>query len=101
MACSKTLNCVRQKRYSRSHITSAALTNVGTNRIPNVPGHTLTTVTVDLAPVHLTSVHTHNTFVYVCVLEGGVRIQLGNAKPIKYSARDSWIEHPGVSHTLT
>jgi quercetin dioxygenase-like cupin family protein len=39
--------------------------------------------------------------VYVYVLEGDVRSQLGNAKPVEYTAGGSWTEHPGSVHTLT
>lgn len=39
--------------------------------LPNAPGNTLTSVTIDLAPGHLASAHTHEAFVYVYVLEGG------------------------------
>ncbi len=69
--------------------------------LPNIPGHALTAVTVQLAPGNISPAHKHETFVYVYVLEGRVRSQLGNAKPVEYTAGESWVEPPGIVHTLT
>ncbi|WP_120497341.1 cupin domain-containing protein [Kiloniella sp. EL199] len=69
--------------------------------IGNIPGHELTAITVELVPGNKSPAHSHETFVFVYVLEGNVRSQLGDEEAIDYTAGDSWIEPPGVIHTLT
>ncbi|MFD2205107.1 cupin domain-containing protein [Kiloniella antarctica] len=69
--------------------------------LTNVPGHNLTAITVELAPGNVSPAHEHNGFVFVYVLSGKVRSQLGNAQAVDYVTGDSWVEPPGVVHTLT
>ena len=69
--------------------------------IGNMPGHELTAITVELVPGNKSPAHSHETFVFVYVLEGNVRSQLGSEEAIDYAAGDSWIEPPGTIHTLT
>ena len=69
--------------------------------IGNMPGHELTAITVELVPGNKSPAHSHETFVFVYVLEGNVRSQLGSEEAIDYAAGDSWIEPPGAIHTLT
>ncbi|WP_299374785.1 cupin domain-containing protein [uncultured Kiloniella sp.] len=69
--------------------------------IGNMPGHELTAITVELVPENKSPAHSHETFVFVYVLEGNVRSKLGSEEAIDYAAGDSWIEPPGAIHTLT
>lgn len=71
------------------------------SELPNVPGHALTAVTVTLAPGAAAAPHSHDAFVFVYVLEGAVRSQLDDEDPRDFSSGESWIEPPGVLHTLT
>ncbi len=74
---------------------------VGAEALPNVPGHNLTAVTVELLPGTSIPSHVHDGFVFVYVLEGTVRSQLDAAEAIDYHAGDSWAEPPGTIHSLT
>ena len=74
---------------------------VRTAMLPNIPGHKLTAVSVELAPGVRVPSHVHDGFVFVYVLEGSVRSQLGEAEVVEYKAGDSWVEPPGNAHTLT
>lgn len=77
----------------RQVVTAAAL--------PNLPGHSLTAVTVELAPGVTVPAHRHEGFVFVYVLQGTVRSQLDAGKALDYAAGTSWVEPPGTLHSLT
>lgn len=77
----------------RQVVTAAAL--------PNLPGHSLTAVTVELAPGVTVPAHRHEGFVFVYVLEGTVRSQLDDGAALDYAAGTSWVEPPGTLHSLT
>lgn len=61
----------------------------------------LTAVTVKLAPDMQVPAHQHDGFLYVYVLEGTIQSQLGNGEVITYQQGESWVEPPGVIHSLT
>lgn len=69
--------------------------------LSNVPEHVLTAVTIALDPETRVEAHSHEGFVYVYVLEGTVRSQIDGEDIIEYNAGESWVEPPGVIHTLT
>jgi quercetin dioxygenase-like cupin family protein len=74
---------------------------VTAQKLPNVPGDSLTAVRVDLAPGALSPSHRHPGFVFAYVLSGTVRSQLGDGPAVDYHAGQSWVEPPGTLHTLT
>jgi quercetin dioxygenase-like cupin family protein len=74
---------------------------VGAEALPNVPGHKLTAVTIELGPGISVPSHVHDGFVFVYVLEGSIRSQLDDAEAIDYRSGDSWVEPPGTIHALT
>lgn len=69
--------------------------------LPHIPDHMLTAVTVEINPGTSVPAHKHEAFVYVYVLEGKVRSQLDNEEVVEYQAGESWVEPPGVTHSLT
>ena len=69
--------------------------------LPNVPGHNLTAITVELSPGHIAAAHRHEAFLFVYVLSGRVRSQLDDEPAVDYAAGDTWIEPPGSLHGLT
>lgn len=75
--------------------------HLGSHALPNVPGHILYSILVELAPGVAVPEHRHEGFVYVYVLEGNVGSQLDDEKLIEYTTGDVWIEPPGSLHTLT
>lgn len=74
---------------------------VSAHALPNVPGHMLTAVTIELGPSVNVPAHRHEAFVLAYVLEGTVLSQLGDAEPVEYRAGESWVEPLGVVHSLT
>lgn len=74
---------------------------VTAQKLPNVPGDSLTAVRVDLAPGGLSPPHRHPGFVFAYVLSGTVRSRLGDGPAVDYHAGESWVEPPGTLHTLT
>jgi quercetin dioxygenase-like cupin family protein len=74
---------------------------VAAERLPNVPGHSLTAVVVDLEPGGFSPPHRHPGFVFAYVLTGVVRSQLGDGPAMDYRAGQSWVEPPGTLHRLT
>ena len=74
---------------------------VAAHALPNVPGHRLTAVTIELGPGVAVPAHTHDAVVWAYVLEGVVRSQLGDDEPKDFETGQSWIEPPGVVHSLT
>jgi quercetin dioxygenase-like cupin family protein len=67
-------------------------------KIPNLPGSTLTAMTFELKPGETSLPHVHSGFLYVYVLEGAVKSQLGEGPVTTYHAGQSWVETPGVVH---
>jgi quercetin dioxygenase-like cupin family protein len=70
--------------------------------LPNIPGKTLTVVTVDFAPGTRAVPHRHGqAFVYAYVLQGSVRSQLEGQPAQTFTLGQSWSEPPGAHHVLT
>jgi quercetin dioxygenase-like cupin family protein len=83
-----------------SEPSSAATVNVvSSTALPNVPGNSLTAVTVDLPPGDVSPPHHHAGFVFVYVLTGSVESQLNADPPQRFKVGDSWVEPPGTVHT--
>ena len=74
---------------------------VSAQALSNIPGHSLTAVTIELGPGVTVPAHRHDAFVFVYVLEGIVRSQLDDADVVDYAAGESWVEPLGVTHSLT
>jgi quercetin dioxygenase-like cupin family protein len=73
-----------------------------TMALPNVPGKTFTTATVDFPPGAKAVPHRHGeAFVYAYVLSGSVRSQLDDSPAQVYRAGEEWCELPGAHHRLT
>jgi len=70
-------------------------------KLPDIPGHVLTSVTVELAPGAKVGPHRHGGFVYVYLLQGRLLSQLSDDAPIEYVAGQCWVEPVGVLHRKT
>ncbi len=69
--------------------------------ILNVPGKTMTALTVTYAPGAKTPSHRHGrSFVVAYVLEGSIRSSVDGVERI-YRAGESWTEKPGAHHTVS
>ncbi|WP_395678840.1 cupin domain-containing protein [Inquilinus sp.] len=71
---------------------------VACEALPNVPGKSITTITVDFPPGAYTPAHRHPGSVTAYVIKGAVRSQLAGGPPQVYGPGTSWFEPPGVLH---
>ncbi len=70
--------------------------------IANVPGKSITALTVSYPPGGKTPAHRHGkSFVVAYVLEGSIRSKLDNGEVRTYKAGESWTEKPGVHHVMS
>lgn len=75
---------------------------VFSEKLPNVPGKTLTGVLVQYAPGAKSSSHAHAGSVYAYVLSGKIRSENSATGPVKvYSAGEGFFEPPGSTHTIS
>src|SRR5262245_1483393 len=72
-------------------------------KLPNVPGKTLTVVQVDYRPGGFSAPHRHpaSGFVFAYVLSGTVRSQVEGAPLREYSAGETWTEPPNSHHIVS
>ena len=74
---------------------------IRTEKLPNVPGQTLTVVTVNYPPGGKSRRHHHAGSVYAYVLSGAVRSENSATGPVKvYKAGESFFEPPGSTHLI-
>jgi quercetin dioxygenase-like cupin family protein len=78
-----------------------SLATVAQEALPNVPGHTLTAITVELAPGAASPSHHHAGFVFAYVLSGEIRSQLNDGPVKTYRAGESFVEPPSTIHTFS
>jgi quercetin dioxygenase-like cupin family protein len=72
-------------------------------KLPNVPGKTLTVVQVDYPPGGFSAPHRHpvSGFVFAYVLWGAINSQV-EGEPLRvYSAGQSWTEPPNAHHIVS
>ena len=71
-------------------------------KLPNVPGKSLTAVVVTYAPGGKSVKHHHAGSVFVYVLTGAIRSQTSAGGPAKvYTAGESFFEPPGSEHLVS
>jgi quercetin dioxygenase-like cupin family protein len=75
---------------------------VSSEKLPNVPGKSLTAVVVDFAPGAKSTSHHHAGSVFVYVLSGQIRSEVSGAGPAKiYKAGETFFEPPGSEHLVS
>lgn len=67
-------------------------------RLPNVPGKSITTMIVSFPPNAYTPAHRHPGSVTAFVLEGTVRSQMEGSPAIDYVTGQTWFEAPNALH---
>ena len=78
-------------------------TTIFTKPLANVPGKTLTAVTVDYAPGGASAPHRHakEAEVFAYVVDGAVRSKVNDGPERIYKAGQSWYEPPGAAHPIS
>ncbi len=75
---------------------------VFSEKLPNVPGKTLTGVLVKYAPGGKSASHAHAGSVYAYVLSGKIRSENSVTGPVRvYSAGEGFFEPPGSTHSIS
>ena len=75
---------------------------VRTEKLPNVPGKSITTVVVNYAPGGKSASHHHTGSVLAYVLSGEIRSENSATGPAKvYKAGESFFEPPGSTHLVS
>ena len=75
---------------------------VFSQKLPNVPGKTLTGVLVQYSPGAKSPSHAHAGSVYAYVLSGKIRSENSVTGPARvYSAGEGFFEPPGSTHTIS
>ena len=74
------------------------VTPISCERLPNVPGKSITTAIVAFPPNGFTPRHRHPGSVRAFVLKGTLRSQLQGSPAGTYSAGQTWFEPPGTVH---
>jgi quercetin dioxygenase-like cupin family protein len=74
-----------------------------TEKLPNVPGKTLTVVSVDYRPGGLSTPHRHpaSGFVFAYVVSGAIRSQVEGEPLGVYREGQSWTEPPNAHHVVS
>ncbi len=74
---------------------------VFSQKLPNVPGKTLTAVAVDYAPKGKSGPHHHAGVVFAYVVSGAIRSQVDEGAARVYQAGESFFEGPGAHHVVS
>lgn len=70
-------------------------------KLPNIPGKTLTAVEVDYAPGGKSGPHHHAGVVFAYVVSGEIRSQVDDGPARVYHAGESFFEGPGAHHVVS
>src|SRR5437879_12909380 len=85
-----------------AHAEGDKVTPVRSEKLPNVPGKSLTAVVVNYAPGGKSTSHHHAGSVFAYVLSGEIRSENSATGPAKvYKAGESFFEPPGSSHLVS
>jgi quercetin dioxygenase-like cupin family protein len=79
------------------------VTPVSSQKMPNVPGKTMTVVSVAYEPGGASAAHRHpaSGMVFAYVVEGAIRSQVEGEPAKVYRAGESWSEPPNAHHVVS
>lgn len=69
-------------------------------RLPNVPGHSITTALVEFPPNAYTPRHRHLGSVTAFVVKGALRSRMEGGAAVTYTTGQTWFEAPGAIHAF-
>ncbi|MGT2464339.1 cupin domain-containing protein [Mesorhizobium atlanticum] len=69
-------------------------------KLPNVPGHSITTALVEFPPNAYTPRHRHPGSVTAFVMKGALRSQMEGSLAVTYTQGQTWFEAPGAIHAF-
>ncbi|MDR6287614.1 quercetin dioxygenase-like cupin family protein [Inquilinus ginsengisoli] len=79
------------------------VTPLTAQKLANIPGKTLTALTVDYAPGGASPAHHHaaSATVFAYVVSGAIRSQVNGGPTAVFQAGQFWIEPPGSAHGVS
>jgi quercetin dioxygenase-like cupin family protein len=82
---------------------AAKVTQVYQHAVPGVPGKSIKGVLVEYGPGGYSPAHTHapSAIIYATVIEGEVRMKVGDEPEKTYRTGDNWTELPGDHHLVS
>lgn len=88
---------------TRGSSTGERVTTIFAKPLANVPGRTLTALTVDYAPGGISAPHHHakEAEVFAFVVDGAVRSKVNDEPERVYQAGQFWYEAPGSAHPVS
>lgn len=80
-----------------------AITALAEQKLANIPGKTLTALTVDYAPGGSTPAHHHaaSATLFAYVVSGAIRSQVNGGPTEVFHAGQFWIEQPNSAHGIS
>ena len=85
-----------------AHAEGDKVTPVRSEKLPNVPGKSLTAVVVNYAPGGKSASHHHAGSVFAYVLSGSIRSENSATGPARvYKAGENFFEPPGSEHLVS
>ncbi|RUU53628.1 cupin domain-containing protein [Mesorhizobium sp. M2C.T.Ca.TU.002.02.1.1] len=69
-------------------------------KLPNVPGRSITTALVEFPPNAYTPQHRHPGSVTAFVIKGALRSQMEGEPAVTYTQSQTWFEPPGAIHSF-
>ncbi len=79
---------------------ATTMTTIACEKLPNVPGKSITIAIVTFPPAGYSPRHHHPGSVAAFVLKGTLRSQLEGGPVVTYSAGQTWFEPPGTIHVF-
>jgi quercetin dioxygenase-like cupin family protein len=79
---------------------STTVRPISCEKLPNVPGHSVTTALVEFPPNAYTPRHRHPGSVTAFVLKGALRSQMEGGPAVVYAKGGTWFEAPGAVHSF-
>jgi quercetin dioxygenase-like cupin family protein len=86
-----------------AHGEGETLTPIFAQKLANIPGKTLTALTVDYAPGGVSGAHHHakGAEVFAYVVSGAIRSKVNDEPERVYKAGEFWYEPPGAAHSVS
>lgn len=86
----------------RAVATGDQVTPVFSQKLPNVPGKSLTAIVVSYPPGGKSTSHHHSGSVFAYVLSGAIRSENSATGPVRvYKAGETFFEPPGSTHLIS
>jgi quercetin dioxygenase-like cupin family protein len=86
-----------------AHSEGEKVTPIFAQKLANIPGKSLTAITVDYAPGGISGAHHHakSSEIFAYVVSGAIRSKVNDEPEKVYKAGAFWYEPPGAAHSVS